>query len=81
MPDVLTQVNPNWRMTTSGVNGLKKQLVLDGFSVREEWLDLARTRPWSNAWNADKDSLGLHEYHDRKKKSTGSGQDGAGVGL
>ena len=78
LPDVLIKVNPRWCITTCSK---KKQLVLEGFSVLEEWSDSSRVRPWSNAWNADKDSLWLHEYHDRKKKSTGSGQGGAGVGL
>ena len=73
LPDVLTQVNPNWRMTTSGVNGLKKHLVLEGFSVREEWLDLARTRPWSNAWSVDKDVLWQDEYSRQKRAQKQSG--------
>ena len=71
MPDVLTQVNPNWCMTTSGVSGLKKQLVLEGVSVREEWLDLDRSRPWSNAWNADKDVLWQDEYSAQENAAAG----------
>ena len=78
LPDVLCKVNPSWCITTCSK---KKQLVLEGVSVLEEWSHSSRVRPWSNAWNADKDSLWLHEYHERKKKSTGSGQGGAGVGL
>ena len=68
LPDGLSKVNPRWCITTCSK---KKQLVLEGFSVLEEWSDSSRVRPWSNAWNADKDSLWLHEYHDRKKKVYG----------
>jgi hypothetical protein len=73
LPDVLTQVNPNWRMTTSGVNGMMKKLVLEGFSVREEWSDLDRARPWSNAWNVDRDTQRLHDYSRQKRAQKQSG--------
>ena len=50
---------------------MKKQLVLEGFSVREEWLDLDRSRPWSNAWNADKDVLWQDEYSAQENAAAG----------
>jgi hypothetical protein len=76
LPEVLSKVNPSWRITTCSK---KKQLVLEGFSVLEEWSDPTRLRPWNNAWNADKDSQWLQAYHQSKKQSKGNGQGGAGA--
>jgi hypothetical protein len=80
LPAVLTQVNPRWSVQKTGVN--KKLLVLEGFSVCDEWADLDRVRPWSNGWSTTRDTNWLDGYNKEqmKKKSTATVQANGGAG-
>ena len=80
LPAVLTQVNTKWSVQRTGVN--KKQLVLEGFSVCDEWADLDRVRPWSNGWSTTRDTNWLDGYNkeQKKKKSTATVQANGGAG-